>query len=77
MKRKETLTKEVGKRLMKEREGKGLSREALAQKANISDKYLYDIEAGNKCMSIFILHKLVTVLEVSLDWLIMGDKLKK
>jgi transcriptional regulator with XRE-family HTH domain len=60
----------VGSRVKEKRLEKNLTREKLAQAASMSDKFLYDIEVGNKGMSAYTLYRIATVLEVSTDWLL-------
>jgi transcriptional regulator with XRE-family HTH domain len=64
---------EVGKRIKATREGKKLTRDKLSQMTEISDKFLYDIEVGNKGMSADTLWRISTALEVSTDWLLGGN----
>jgi len=47
-----------------------LSRQELAKRADISDKFLYDIEVGNKGLSAKTLFSLARSLNTSTDWLI-------
>ena len=65
---------EIGKRIKGERLKAGLTREKLANMAHISDKFLYDIEVGNKGMSAETLHKITTAMSISADWLLSGKK---
>lgn len=60
----------IGNRIKKKRLELMLTRERLAQMANISDKFLYDIEVGKKGMSAETLYKLTKALAVSADWLL-------
>ena len=46
----------------------------LAMKLNISDRHLRRIEAGEKGPSIDILIEIAALLDVSLDYIIMGKK---
>lgn len=46
----------------------------LAMKLNISDRHLRRIEAGEKGPSIDILIEIATMLDVSLDYIIMGKQ---
>ena len=61
---------EIGKRIKEERLKAGLTREKLANMSHISDKFLYDIEVGNKGMSAETLHKITKALGVSADRLL-------
>jgi len=62
----------IGKRVREAREEKHLSREKLSQLAGISDKFLYDIEVGNKGISAETLFCICEALEISADWLLKG-----
>lgn len=59
--------KRIGKRVKSLRERKKLTQEELAAKADINDKYLYDIESGNKCMSSWVLSKVAEALKQDTD----------
>lgn len=64
--------KDVGMRIMKLRKEKGYSRELLAELANISPSFLYEIEKSKKGFSANTLLGLLEALEVSPDYLIYG-----
>ena len=53
---------EIGQRLRALREEKSLSREKLAEAADISVQFLADIETGRKGMTVQTLRKLVLAL---------------
>lgn len=55
--------KELGKRIKLTRKGQDLTQEMLAEKAGVSQHYIYEIEAGRKAMSI---HSLLLLL---LHWM--------
>lgn len=63
----------VGGRIKKRRLSLRLTRDKLAFMANISDKFLYDIETGKKGMSAETLYKIARALCVSADWLLESD----
>lgn len=63
---------ETGRRIRAERESRGLTRERLAEKANLSVQFLADIENCKKGMTVNTLKKLCTALDVSADYLIFG-----
>ncbi|MCD7774475.1 MAG: helix-turn-helix domain-containing protein [Clostridiales bacterium] len=63
---------ECGKRIRAVREFQHLSREKLAEKANISTQFLSDIETGKKGMTVVTLKKLCNALSVSSDSIIFG-----
>lgn len=63
---------EVGARVKELRCGQGLTREKLAEAAEISTQFLSDIEFGRKGMGILTLKKLCVALRVSADYIIFG-----
>lgn len=68
----EDLYKEAGKRLMTIRNSYGYTRETLAKLANISPKFLYEIETGRKGFSAFVLYHLSVALKVDCDYILTG-----
>lgn len=63
---------QIGLRLRELREAHGLTREQLAERADISVQFLADIETGRKGMTVQTLRKLVLVLHCSSDELLFG-----
>lgn len=68
------LNREIGLRVSQLRERLGLTREKLGELANISDRFIYDIETGQKGMSAESLLKLSKSLQVTSDYLLFGNK---
>ena len=64
---------EIGKRIRKERERQRMTREELADRADITPRFLADIEAGAKGMSIDTLNGISSVLGASLDHIVNGE----
>ena len=64
---------ELGKRIKLTRRGQDLTQEMLAEKAGVSQHYIYEIEAGRKAMSIHSFASLTTASDVSADYLLFGD----
>ncbi len=62
----------VGKRLRKQREYMGLTREEFAEGADISWQFLAEIENGTKGMSADTLYKICTAFNVSADHILLG-----
>lgn len=62
----------IGKRLRSRRESLGLTRERLAEYADISVQFLADIETGRKGMTVQTLRKLALALHCSTDELVFG-----
>ena len=68
------LNTEIGKRIRTQREALGFSRELLAEKIEISSRFLADIELGTKGMSFQTLIRLSETLHVSTDYLLIGKE---
>lgn len=64
----------IGERIRKLRESRNYTREALAEKADISAKFLYEIETGKKGFSAETLYKISRALCVSCDFIMRGEK---
>lgn len=64
--------REAGIRIMRLRESNHLSREALAEIAGITAKFLYEIECGRKGFSAMTLSKISEALGVSCDFILFG-----
>lgn len=62
--------REMGKRLKKLREAKGMSQAALAEKADLSRGYLLRLEAGRQDPTLGTLERLADALDVPLKKLI-------
>lgn len=73
MEPKEQLKIDVGERICKRREELHLSRDSLAEKAEISVPFLCDIENGKKSPSLYVFQKLAESLDMSADRLIFGS----
>lgn len=67
------FNQEVGLRVRHMREQQTLSRERLAEQADISTQFLADIETGRKGMTVQTLRKLATALHCSSDDLVFGQ----
>lgn len=65
---------EAGNRIRSLREKKHYTRERLAEKADISAKFLYEIEIGAKGFSADTLCKLAEALEVNTDYILFGSQ---
>ena len=63
---------DIGLRIRKLRELKGYSRKQLSVLSDISAKFLYEIETGQKGLSALTLYKLSENLSVSTDYLLLG-----
>ena len=69
---KKQLTRDVGKRVYALRTAAGMSREALAERLNITPQYVSEIEQGKKCMNMSIFVELGRVFHRGLDELAWG-----
>ena len=64
---------QIGGRIRELRELKNYTREALAEKADISAKFLYEIESGKKGFSAETLCRISKALSVSCDYIMLGE----
>lgn len=62
----------IGTRIRECRELMGYTREQLAEKINVSPRFVYDIELGNKGMSVETLSKIGQALDVPVDYILFG-----
>ena len=67
------LSTQIGSRIRERREILKLTREELAEKAELSFQFLAEIESGKKSMTTNTLAKLVPALGVSADYLLFGS----
>jgi len=65
--------KEVGKRIAQRRKEMGFKQFEVNEKADLSDKYLSNIELGKSIMSIETLMKLCTALEATPNNFLLGS----
>lgn len=63
---------ELGFRIKQCRKMHKLTQEQLAELANVSPHYIYEIEKGLKTMSLSTLIDITSVLNVSIDYLLFG-----
>ena len=66
------VNREIGLRLRRRREQNSLTRERLAEYADISVQFLADIETGRKGMTVQTLRKLAIALNCSSDDIVFG-----
>lgn len=64
--------KEVGKRIAARRKELGLKQWQVTEMANLSDKYISNIERATSVMSVDVLMKLCNVLQTTPDYLLLG-----
>lgn len=62
----------IGRRIRQVREERGYTREKLAELADISADFIWEIEAGRKSMKVQILGRIASALCVPTDYLIYG-----
>lgn len=65
--------KAIGERIRYIRKSKNLTQENLAELANVSPHYIYEIEKGLKTMSINVFYSLSVALTTSSDYLLFGE----
>lgn len=68
------IYKEAGERVLLTRIMRGYTREALAELAEISPKFLYEIETGKKGFSALVLYNLCKALHVDSDYILTGKQ---
>lgn len=67
------LTVEMGNRIKKQRELLGITREEIAEQLGITPRFYYDLELGNKGMSIATMTNICNVLHLSCDYILFGN----
>lgn len=67
----------AGERIMQLRTDRRYTREQLAYLADISEKFLYEIEMDKKGFSAVTLMRLSKALEVSMDYIMLGKESRK
>lgn len=67
---------EAGERIRELREMQSFTREGLAEKVEISSKFLYEIETGKKGFSADTLCRISHALSVSCDYIMFGEEKK-
>ncbi len=63
----------IGERIRELREIQNFTREAFAEKVEISSKFLYEIETGKKGFSADTLSRISRALSVSCDYIMFGE----
>ena len=64
----------IGKRIRKQREYLGFTREVLAEKIAVTPKFCSDIELGVKGMSVATLCRMANVLNLSVNYILFGTE---
>lgn len=64
----------IGERIRELREFQNYTREGLAEKVDISSKFLYEIEVGKKGFSADTLCRISQALSVSCDYIMYGEE---
>ena len=65
---------EIGNRIKELRAVKNMTREELADRSEISSKFLYEIELGKKGLSADTLVKIANTLSSSCDYIMTGKE---
>ena len=68
-----TTHKIIGERIKNLRQHHNLTREEVAEKAEISSKFLYEIEKGTKGLSADTLLRIARTLSCSCDYILTGE----
>ena len=69
--------KAIGRRLSEARQELGLKQSEASEKANITDKYLSNIETAKNKPSLKVLAKLCKALNVPMDYIVYGEAVSK
>lgn len=69
---KQRICIQTGERIRRFREELGITKERLAEAADISTQYVNDIELGRKCMGFTILASIAAALHVDMETLVYG-----
>lgn len=67
---------QIGQRIRELRENQNYTREGLAEKVDVSAKFLYEIEVGKKGFSANTLYRISQALSVSCDYIMCGEDKK-
>ena len=70
----QSLYEKAGSRIYNVRLNRGYTRECLAEMANISPKFLYEIETGKKGFSAGVLYNIAKALEVDCNYIMTGTE---
>ena len=65
----------IGKRIRKQREFLGYTREYMAERLQVSVNFCRDVEIGAKGFSLQTLVKISVFLKLSLDYIVLGNTL--
>ncbi len=68
-----TLIKQVGARVLVARKAKRFSRRELSERSGVSTRYLVQLESGEGNISIGLLHRVASALELTIDKLVSDD----
>ena len=68
---------EIGRRIQQIRKERNMTREDLAEKAEISSKFVYEVEMGKKGLSAESVGKITKALSTSSDYLLTGEGEKR
>ena len=70
------LQRAVGQRVKTVRIRKGLTQAVLAEKSELSEGHVIQVEGGFKALSVYSLSRVAEALEVSADYLLFGETKK-
>ena len=71
---KDSLSKQIGRRVRKQRESLGFTHEELAKWANLSIYFLVAVETGKKSMTTNTLYRVARALNISTDLLVFEQQ---
>ena len=67
------LNIDIGKRIRSAREAQNKTREQIAEAADISSQFLFEIETGKKSMTARTIINIAKSLNISTDYLLLGE----
>ncbi len=68
-----TFLRQVAKCIREQRQAKGMSRREVAEAADVSDRYVAQLESSGGNVSILVLRKLAHALDVPMERLLPDD----
>lgn len=71
------IYKDAGMRIRKLRKQRGMTRKELSEKCKVTEKFIYEIEAGKKGFSASTLYSIANTLGVCSDYILIGTKLEQ
>lgn len=71
------MNEEIGTRIRELRQQKGYAGIQIAKEIGVSPKYIFELERGMKRFSVEVLLKMSELFDVSCDYILFGEEIKK